>query len=105
MHVRAKDVVLVLSGKSRGRRGQVLSVDLEKKRAVVEGVNLVKKHQRANPQKGVQGGIVEREAPVAVSVLMLVCPKCSEPTRARRPAKGKGPGVRTCRRCSTSMDK
>ena len=105
MHVRAKDTVIVLSGKSRGRRGQVLSVDLEKKRAVVEGVNIVKKHQRANPQKGVQGGIIEREAPVAVSVLMLVCPKCSAPTRARRAAQAKGPGARTCRRCGTTMDK
>ena len=105
MHVRAKDTVMVLSGKSQGRRGQVLSVDLEKGRAVVEGVNLVKKHQKANPQKGVQGGIIEREAAVAVSVLMLVCPKCSEPTRARSVAKGKGAGARTCRKCGTTMDK
>ena len=104
MHVKTKDLVVVLTGKAKGSRGTVLSVDRQKGRAIVERVNMMKKHTRANPTKGVQGGIVEREAPVDVSNLMLVCPQCSEPTRVLVRVDGSR-RVRTCRRCDQPMDK
>jgi large subunit ribosomal protein L24 len=104
MHVKVKDTVLVVTGKDKGKRGQVLSVDHEKQRALVERVNVVKKHSRANPRKGVQGGILEQEAPVHVSNLMLVCPQCSKPTRAKGELQGKKQ-VRACRECDARIDR
>jgi large subunit ribosomal protein L24 len=106
MHVKVKDTVLVLSGKSAGKRGKVLSVEVDKERAIVEGVNIVKRHSRGNPRKGVKGGILEREAPIHVSNLMLVCPRCGLPTRARKQVSAEGARRRTCRRdgCAAQID-
>ena len=80
-HVRKGDTVLVLSGKDRGKQAKVLRVIPSKGTAIVERVNLLKKHTRPNPQKNIQGGILEREAPIRLSKLQVVCPSCSEPTR------------------------
>jgi large subunit ribosomal protein L24 len=106
MHVKAKDTVLVLSGKDRGRRGTVLSVDRVKDRALVEGVNVQKKHVRADPRKGVKGGILEREAPLPVSNLMVVCPRCGNPTRVGHEILSSGKKARRCSRegCRQQMD-
>ena len=101
LKIRKKDMVLVLAGKDKGKRGTILSVDTETGRAIVERVNIVKKHSRANPRKGVQGGIVEREAPVDASNLMLVCGKCG-PTRVRR-QRVDGQLQRSCRKCGTRL--
>ena len=76
MHVKKNDQVLVIAGRDRGARGKVLRVLPGKGRAVVERVNMIKRHTRPNPQKGVKGGILEREAPLAVDNLMVVCPEC-----------------------------
>ena len=73
--IRKDDLVEVISGKDRGSRGKVLRVDLEKGRVVVEGVNFCKRHTRPNPQKNIQGGIVEREAPMDISNVMVVSPE------------------------------
>lgn len=105
MHVKMKDTVVVLTGKDRGARGTVLSVDRGKQRALVERVNMHKKHVRANPRQGVQGGILEREAPIHVSNLMIVCPQCNEPTRVGRRELSNGRRVRTCKRCDAQLDK
>ena len=106
-HVRAKDTVLVLTGKSRGKRGTVLSIDRDKDRALVEGVNMMKKHVRANPRQGVQGGIMQREAPIRLANLMLVCPQCGEPTRPRAEILSDGRKIRRCRLadCQAQIDK
>ena len=104
MHLKTKDLVLVLAGKDKGKRANVLSVDPAKGRALVERIALVKKHARANPRKGVQGGIIEQESSVDVSNLMVVCPQCSAPTRARTERR-EGKLVRVCRKCSAPMDK
>jgi large subunit ribosomal protein L24 len=106
MHVRSKDMVLVLSGKDRGRRGSVLSVDPGSSRALVEGVNIQKKHVRADPRKGIKGGILEREAPVHVSNLMVVCPRCGNPTRVGHETLASGKKARRCSRkdCGQQMD-
>jgi len=105
MHVRSKDTVQVLAGKSRGPRGRVLSVEPDTERALVEGANLVKKHSRANPRKGVQGGIIERESPIHVSNLMVVCPQCDKPTRVANDVLADGRKLRQCKRCQAHLDK
>jgi large subunit ribosomal protein L24 len=101
-HVRKGDTVLVLSGKDRGKQAKVLRVIPSKGTAIVERVNLAKKHSKANPQKNVKGGILEREAPIRLSKLQVVCPSCSEPTRtgSHRTAEG---AKRFCRKCETEM--
>jgi len=81
LKIRKGDQVVVLAGKDKGKRGKVLRLDRERRRAVVEGVNMIKRHTRPNPQKRIQGGIVEREAPVHVSNLMVLSPESGLPTR------------------------
>jgi large subunit ribosomal protein L24 len=81
MKIKKGDNVEVISGKDAGRRGRVLRVDVDRQRAVVEGVNMIKRHTRPNPQRRVQGGIVEREAPIHVSNLMVVSPDSGHTTR------------------------
>ncbi len=79
--IRKNDTVVVRTGKDRGKRGRVLMLLPEKNRVVVEGVNLIKRHTRPNPQKNIKGGIVEREAPIHASNVMLLDPDTNEPTR------------------------
>jgi len=105
LQVRRNDTVLVLAGKSRGRTGRVLRVFPSKRRAIVEGVNFVRKHTKANPQKNIKGGILEREAPVDASNLMVVCGECQKPTRVGRRVLDDGKKVRVCRRCDGILDK
>ena len=72
--IRKGDEVIVLAGRNRGQRGSVLEVDVERGRVVVEGVNVVKRHTRPNPQKGTSGGIIEKEMPIHVSNVALFNP-------------------------------
>lgn len=83
-HVKKNDEVLVISGRDRGKRGKVLRVNPLLGTAIVERVNFAKKATRKNPAKNQQGGILEREAPIKLSNLMVVCPGCGEPSRTRR---------------------
>ena len=83
MKIKKNDIVEVITGKSRGRRGKVLKVYEEKQRLLIEGVNIMKKHERPT-QRNQQGGITEREFPIHVSNVMLVDPKTSERTRIGR---------------------
>jgi large subunit ribosomal protein L24 len=90
LHIKSGDTVIVLSGESKGEKGKIVSVDTKKERAIVEGVNKVKKHQKPNA-KHPQGGIIEMEAPLHVSNLMVIDPTTGEPTKVgrRRNAEGK----------------
>ncbi|MBR2772887.1 MAG: 50S ribosomal protein L24 [Salinivirgaceae bacterium] len=83
LHIKKGDTVVVIAGESKGQRGKVLSVQVEKQRAVVEGINMVSKHTKPNA-KNTQGGIVKQEAPVHISNLMLVEPANGNPTRIGR---------------------
>ena len=83
LHIKKGDTVVVIAGESKGQRGKVLSVKVEKQRAVVEGINMVSKHTKPNA-KNTQGGIVKQEAPVHISNLMLVEPATGNPTRIGR---------------------
>ena len=103
--IRKNDNVVVTTGKDRGKRGRVVRVVAEKNRVVVEGVNMIKRHTRANPQKNVKGGVVEREAALHASNVQLVCPECGEPTRIGKKILGDGRKVRICRKCEGVVDK
>jgi len=81
MKIKKGDNVEVVSGKDAGKRGRVLRVDRDRGRVVVEGVNMIKRHTRPNPQKKIQGGIVEREAAIHASNVMVVSPDSGRPTR------------------------
>ncbi|MBI4279694.1 MAG: 50S ribosomal protein L24 [Armatimonadetes bacterium] len=104
MHVKKGDLVEVIHGKHRGKRGKVLRVLTKHGRILVEGVNLVKRHTRPN-QKLPQGGIVEKEAAVYGAKVMLVCPSCGKPTRLGHAIQDDGTRVRVCRRCGSALDK
>lgn len=80
MKIRKNDNVLVIAGNARGKRGKVLKVFPDRDRIIVEGVNIVKRHTRPS-QRNPQGGIVQKEAPIHVSNVMLIDPKTNEPTR------------------------
>lgn len=99
-HLRKGDEVLVLSGNERGARGKILSVDRQSLRAVVEGVAMRKIHVRRT-QQNPKGGVVEKEASLNISNLMVVCPKCKQPTRIGRKMGEKqgAPRSRVCKKC------
>ena len=102
--VKKNDQVLVLSGKDAGVRSKVLRVFPAKGTAIVERVNLVKKHTRPNPQRQVQGGVLEREAPIGPPKLMVICPECNAPSRLGRKRLEDGRGVRICKKCGATLN-
>jgi len=102
MHIRKGDMVLVLTGEYAGSRGRVLRVFPKKGRALVEGVNMVKRHTRAR-RPGEQSGILEKEAPVHVSNLMVICPRCGQPTRVKKEILEDGSKARACRKCGEML--
>ena len=105
MSIRKNDQVVVRAGKDRGKRGRVLSVLPEKNRVIVEGVNLIKRHTRPNPQKNIKGGIVEREAPIHASNVMLLDPDENKPTRIGHKTLPDGRRVRIGRKSGAVVDK
>ncbi|MEY4271111.1 MAG: ribosomal protein [Pseudomonadota bacterium] len=105
MSIRKNDQVVVRAGKDRGKRGRVLSVLPEKNRVIVEGVNLIKRHTKPNPQKNIKGGIVEREAAIHASNVMLVDPDTNEPTRIGSKTLPDGTRVRIGRKSGAVVDK
>jgi large subunit ribosomal protein L24 len=103
--IRKNDNVLVITGKDRGKRGRVLKVHPDNNRLIIEGVNMIKRHTKPNPQRNIKGGIVEREATVHASNVQLVCPECGAQTRVGRKVLGDGRKVRICRKCNGVVDK
>ena len=103
--LRKNDQVIVRTGKDRGKRGRVLRVIADKNRLVVEGVNMIKRHTRPNPQKNIKGGIVEREAAIHASNVMLVDPDTNEPTRIGKKVLSDGTRVRISRKSGQAIDK
>ena len=102
--IKRNDEVVVTSGKNRGARGKVLRVFPGKQSVVVERINMMKRHTRANPSQQVQGGILEREAPIQVSNLKLVCPECGKPTRVGLERLKDGSGTRVCKSCGAMFN-
>ncbi len=107
IELRKNDIVKVIAGKDKGKQGRVLSVDRRTGRALVENVQTVKRHTRPNPQKQIKGGIAERESPIAVSNLMIVCPACGPVRIAHKVETGGGKTRRTrvCRKCGAPLEK
>lgn len=103
--VRRNDNVLVITGKDRGKRGRVLKVLPETNRLIIEGVNMIKRNMKPNPNRNVQGGVVSREAALHASNVQIVCPECGKPTRIGRRILGDGRKVRICRKCEGVVDK
>lgn len=98
LQIRKNDIVKVISGKEKGKVGRVLKVDRENARVIVEKINMMKRHikpGKAHPQ----GGIVEKEAAMAYSNVMIMCDKCNKPTRISNPVDGTGKRSRACKRC------
>src|SRR5512134_3980299 len=102
--IKKNDQVLVISGKNRGAKGRVLRVIPARSMAIVERVNLVKRHTKQNPQKGVQGGILEKEAPVQLSNLMVVDPQSGKPTRVGRIRHADGTSSRVAKKSGATLD-
>jgi large subunit ribosomal protein L24 len=103
--IKKNDTVLVMAGRDRGKRGRVLRVLPARGRLVVEGVNVIKRHTRANPQRNIQGGIITREAALDASNVQLVCPECGAATRVGRRRLDDGRRVRYCVKCKGVVDK
>lgn len=102
MHVKKGDKVLIRSGDDKGKKGKVLKVFPEKGKAKVEGVNFVKRHTRPN-RTNPQGGIVEKEAPVAAAKLSVICPGCGESKGFRNERDSEGRPRRICKSCGESL--
>ena len=104
MHVKKGDTVKILSGKDKGKTGEILRSIPQRQRVVVEKVNMVKKAMRPT-QQNPQGGITTVEAPLHVSNVMLVCPNCKEATRTSKRVNEQGKKVRVCKKCGKDIDK
>ena len=102
--IRKDDKVMVIAGKDAGKLGKVLKVLRKKDRVLVEKVNMVKRHMRANPYRQQLGGIVEKEMPIHVSNLMVVCSACTKPTRVGYRHAGDGKKLRFCKKCNEVME-
>jgi len=103
--IRRGDQVRVMRGRDRGKTGRVLGVDPSRRTVTVEHANIIKRHTRANPSKNVKGGIVEKEGPIQISNVLLLCASCGKHTRVGHKALPDGTKVRVCRRCGTTLEK
>ncbi len=103
MRIRKNDTVLVIAGKDKGKKGSVRFAYPEKEQVLVEGVNFIKRHTRAKGQVR-QAGIIEREAPVSVSKVMMLCSRCNHPSRIGFRFLEDGKKVRICRSCGEVID-
>lgn len=101
--IKKNDRVMVIAGKDRGKIGKVLRLVSKKDRAVVERVNIIKRHSKPT-QTAPQGGIIEKEAPVHLSNLMVVCGKCGDPVRVGKKSLEDGRRVRFCKKCGEDLD-
>lgn len=102
--IRRGDTVKVMAGRSKGMTGKVLAVFPERRRVTVEHANIIKRHTRPNPSKNIRGGIVDKEGPIDISNVMLVCPSCGKHTRVGHATLPDGTKVRTCRRCNGTFE-
>jgi len=103
MKIRKNDTVLVVAGKDRGKKGKVRFAYPKDERLLVEGINFIKKHARATGGAR-QAGIIEREAPIHISNVLLLCNKCNHPTRIGFRSLEDGRKVRLCRSCGEVID-
>lgn len=102
MSIKKDDLVVVLSGKDKGKQGKVLAVLPSESKVIVEGVNVATKHKKPTSQTD-QGGIVKKEAPIYACKVQRVCPKCNKPTRPAHKMLEGGKKVRVCKKCGAEI--
>ena len=98
MNVKKGDIVVVLSGKDKGKQGKVLKSDPKGNKVIVEGVNVAMKHQKPRKQ-GEEGGIIKMETPIYACKVMRICPKCNKPTKPAFRILDDGSKARVCKKC------
>ena len=101
-NIKKGDTIVVLAGKDKGRKGQVLKMNLKDNQVLVERANVIKKHQK--PSQVTQGGIIEKEAGLDISNVALFCPKCKKGVRVGHKLHADGRSVRVCRACGEELD-
>ncbi|MFA7347425.1 MAG: 50S ribosomal protein L24 [Desulfurivibrionaceae bacterium] len=102
-HLKVNDQVEVIAGKDKGRVGKVIKVNANDGKAIVEKINMIKRHTKPS-QMNQQGGIIEKEAALDASNLMLICPKCSKTARLGKKILEDGSKVRICKKCNESVE-
>ena len=105
LFVKKGDTVQILTGKDRGKQGKIIRTVPSKNRVVVEGLNKVKKASRPTQRNPQSGGIIEMEAPINVSNVMIVCSSCGDGTRVNNTRDADGKRIRTCKKCKAAIDK
>lgn len=103
-HIKKNDLVMVTTGKEKGKSGRILKVIPEKEKVIVEKINLIKRHTRPHGQQR-RGGILEKEAPFHISNVMLLCERCNRPVRIKHQTLEGGKKARVCHKCGESFDK
>lgn len=103
LDIKKNDTVQVVSGDEKGKKGRVLNVLAGESRLTIEGLNMMKKHLKPSKQHQ-QGGIIEKESPIHRSNVMLVCPKCSKPTKIGNKILENGKKIRDCKQCGEVID-
>ena len=102
INIKKDDLVVVLSGKDKGKQGKVLSVMPKDRKVIVEGVNIATRHVKPRKQ-GEEGGIVKKEAPLYACKVQRVCPKCNKPTRPAHKLLADGKKVSVCKKCGAEI--
>ncbi len=105
MALKKGDIVVVKKGKDKGKSGKILMIFPEKNRVIVEKVNFVKEFIRPDRSKNIQGGIMEKEAPISVANLMIFCSDCGQGVRMRKKVLEDGSRIRVCQKCDMSLEK
>ena len=105
MFLKKNDVVILKKGKDKGKTGKILKVLPEKRRAIVEKLNFVKEFIRPDQSKNIKGGIMEKEAPIPVSNLMIYCSECGQGVRMRKKVLEDGTKIRICSKCNISLER
>ncbi|MCE5299722.1 MAG: 50S ribosomal protein L24 [Spirochaetia bacterium] len=101
--IKKDDIVTVITGKDKGKSGKVLKVFPDRDKVIVEKINFVKRHTKPS-QKVAQGGIIEKEAQLSLSKVMLICGKCGKPTRVKIVTLADGKKTRACKKCNEMLD-
>ena len=98
LSIKKNDTVLVVTGKEKGKKGRVISVEPKNDKILIERINIIKRHMKPS-KKYSQGGIIEKEAPLHISNVMLICSKCGKPTRIGNTVLSDGKKARICKKC------
>jgi large subunit ribosomal protein L24 len=103
--IKKGDQVRVMTGKDRGKIGRVLGVNPSKRTITVEHAGMIKRHTKPNPNQNIKGGIVDKEGPISISNVLLLCPSCNKGTRLGHKLLPDGTKERVCRRCGNTLEK